>query len=560
MYFEIRNLESGIQSFMLKLQLQICFRHLFIFTNPFSEKEKMTKFRVFNFIAIISFVFLLAVTTFAQLDVARKTTAVTYPLDQVVLTQFRGTTRFPRMKGEGKIKRTSKNGTEVEVSVSKMPRPFELGAGYATYVLWAISPDGQVDNLGEIKRRGFFEFDSKISVTTPLQTFALIITAEPHFLVRRPSRAVMLENLNPYAQNGKTLATTTAVEYFGNSSDYFSDARTPEIAEIDYSKTPSTILQARQAIALAKFAGAQRDAPEDLTQAEVLLQNADSGWKAGRAEADVDVTARQAVSTAVKAESTAVAQKAAREKRNERTRQDADIRQSEEKVTAAQNELEELRGELARETRNRELAERDALNYSNQIKELRAELGKIREDLGRSKVDAETVRAKLTDIENRQQENERQQDSANRTAQIQANSGILLQSLKRFGAVTQTDQGIVLTLPETFWSSTRTSNFAPVNEAKLTTLGEVLANNVDYKIAIESHTDNKGTPEALQSLTQERAQNLMNKLMSFGVTEDRLEAKGYGASLPVVANTTNANRAKNRRVQIILSPNVQAVQ
>jgi hypothetical protein len=95
------------------------------------------------------------------------------------------------MKGEGRIKRTSKNGTEIEVTVSKMPRPFELGAGYATYVLWAISPDGQVDNLGEIKRRGTFEFDSKISVTTPLQTFALIITAEPHFLVRRPSQAIM---------------------------------------------------------------------------------------------------------------------------------------------------------------------------------------------------------------------------------------------------------------------------------------------------------------------------------------------------------------------------------
>ena len=94
------------------------------------------------------------------------------------------------MKGEGKIKRTNKNGTEIELSISKMPRPFELGAGYATYILWAISPDGQVDNLGEIKRRGFFEFDSKISVTTPLQTFALIVTAEPHFLVRRPSQAI----------------------------------------------------------------------------------------------------------------------------------------------------------------------------------------------------------------------------------------------------------------------------------------------------------------------------------------------------------------------------------
>ncbi len=517
----------------------------------------MIKFKAINFIAVFSFLFITTFQVFAQ-DVARKTTAVTYPLDQIVLTQFRGTTRFPRMKGEGRIKRTGKNGTEVEVSVSKMPRPFELGAGYATYVLWAISPDGQVDNLGEIKRRGFFEFDSKISVTTPLQTFALIITAEPHFLVRRPSRAVMLENLNPYAQNGKTLATTAAIEYFGNSSDYFSDARTPEIAEVDYSKTPSTILQARQAIALAKFAGAQRDAPEDLTQAEVLLQNADAGWKAGRAEEDVDVAARQAVSLAVKAESTAAARKEAREKRNERTRQDADIRSSEEKVTAAQNELSEVRVELARETRSRELAERDALNYSNQVKELRAELGKIREELGRTKVDAETVRTKLTDIENRQQEADKQQEAANRAAQIQANAGLLMQNLRRFGTVVQSERGIVLTLPENFWATTRTSNFAPTAEPKLTGLGEVLAGNADYKITIESHTDNKGTPEELQTLTQERANGLVDKLVTAGVPQDRLEAKGYGASLPVAANTTNANRAKNRRIQIILTANAAA--
>src|SRR5687767_15318171 len=123
---------------------------------------------------VLIFVFSIAATAFGQVDIARETKAITYPLDEIVLVQFRGTTRFPRMKGEARIKRTSKNGTEIDLSVSKMPRPFELGAGYATYVLWAISPDGQVDNLGEIKRRGFFEFDSKISVTTPLQTFALI--------------------------------------------------------------------------------------------------------------------------------------------------------------------------------------------------------------------------------------------------------------------------------------------------------------------------------------------------------------------------------------------------
>ena len=133
------------------------------------------------FTALLAF-FLTATGVVAQVDVARRTTAITYPLDEVVNVQFRGTTRFPRMKGEATIKRTSRNGSQIQLTVSKMPRPFELGAGYATYVLWAIGPDGQVDNLGEIKRRGFFEFDSKINVTTPLQTFALIITAEPHFM------------------------------------------------------------------------------------------------------------------------------------------------------------------------------------------------------------------------------------------------------------------------------------------------------------------------------------------------------------------------------------------
>ena len=223
--------------------------------------ENMHKSKVFIIYGILTFILAAALSVFSQADIPRKTTALTYPLDETVVVNFRGTTRFPRMKGDARIKRTKRNGTEIELSVQKMPRPFELGAGYATYVLWAVSPTGEVDNLGEIKRRGFFEFDSKISVTTPLQTFALIITAEPHFLVKRPSQAIMLENLDDaYTMNGKTVATTPSVNYFDNQSDYFKDSRTPEIAEIDYSKTPSTILQGKQAVALARFAGAVRDA------------------------------------------------------------------------------------------------------------------------------------------------------------------------------------------------------------------------------------------------------------------------------------------------------------
>ncbi len=500
-----------------------------------------------KFILLFSSVFLMTATVFAQVDVPRKTTAVTYPLNETVYTQFRGTTRFPRMKGEARVKRTNKNGTELDISTSNMPRPFELGAGYATYVLWAISPDGQVDNLGEIKRRGFVLFDSKISVTTPLQNFALIITAEPHYLVRRPSKAVMLENLNPSARSGRTIATTSVIEYFGNSSDYFSDARTPEIAEVDYAKTPSTILQAQQAIALAKFAGATRDAVEELREAETLMKNADDAWKAGRAEEDVDITARRAIGAAVKAETTAAARKEAREKRNEKSRVDADLRESEEKFTDAQTQIAELKAELAREIRSRELAERDAQNYVNQVKELRAQLGK-------SQTEAETVKVKLANIEGQNQALQEQREKDQKLARVQGNMPILMESLKKFGTVSQTERGIVLTLPENYWTGIRVSSFAPNGEANLASLSQILANSVEYKIIVESHTDNKGISEELQTLTQERAQAITDKITSLGVTADRVETKGFGGSLPVAPNSTNANRAKNRRVMIVLSP------
>lgn len=507
----------------------------------------MQKFK--SAVGIVSLFFLLVSVTsvFAQADISRRTTAITYPLDERVNVQFRGTTRFPRMKGDAAIRRTSRNGTEINLSVSKMPRPFELGAGFATYVLWAISPDGQVDNLGEIKRRGFFEFDSKISVTTPLQTFALIITAEPHFLVRRPSQEIMLENLNPVAVSGRQITTVPAVQYFGNSGDYFRDSRTPEIAELDYSKTPSTILQAKQAVALARYAGADRDALDELKEAESLLQNAEDAWKAGRKEDEVDITARRAVSTAVKAENTASIRREARDKRNEQTRTDADMRRLEDQLQDAKDEIASLKRQMADETRNRELSERDVQTYSDQLRELRAENGRLREQLGKAQTEATTAIAKVAAIESERQREERWRA-------IQSNEAGFMDALRKFGSVSKSERGIILTLPETFWSSTRGTNFAPNMDTRLGSLGEVLNANPDYKIEIESHTDSQGTPEELQALTNERSRAIAERLTVFGIPNTRIETRGLGATLPVAPNNTNANRAKNRRVQVILSP------
>lgn len=511
---------------------------------------------VLKFISVIVFIFTSVAFAFAQVDVPRKTTAITYPLDDIVFVQFRGTTRFPRMKGDAQIKRTSRNGTQIELSVSKMPRPFELGAGYATYVLWAVGPDGTVDNLGEIRRRGFFEFDSKIKVTTPLQTFALIITAEPHFLVKRPSQEIMLENLSPYTQTGKTISTMASVTYFGNSSDYFRDSRTPEIAELDYSKTPAAILQAKQAVALARFAGADRDAIEELKEAEDLLTNAEASWRAGRDEETIDIAARRSISAAVQAESTALVRKEARARRNEQTRQDAEVRQAEDKYEAALAEIEDLKRQLSEETRNKQLSERDVANTSQTVRELREENGRLREEVGRLRVENSTATAKIAAIEEEKRQADAQRARESRIGTLQSNEGAFMQSLRKFGSVSKSERGIVVTLPETFWSSARAAEFAPASEPKVTSLAELLANNPDYRITIESHTDNKGTPEELQSLTEQRSRALSGKLTGFGVSGERIEAKGLGATLPVAPNTTNANRAKNRRVQLILVPAV----
>src|SRR6266446_449316 len=150
---------------------------------------------------------LLTGVAFAQSDSPRQTVAVTYPIDETITVKFRGTTLLPRLTGVAKVRRAGRRGTRVELSVDDLPRASELGGIYTTFVLWAISPDGHVDNLGEIKRSGSSFVNSKLDVTTPLQTFALIVTGEPHFLMKVPSRMVVLENLPPQRLAGSQIQT-----------------------------------------------------------------------------------------------------------------------------------------------------------------------------------------------------------------------------------------------------------------------------------------------------------------------------------------------------------------
>src|SRR5215217_3159572 len=322
----------------------------------------------------LSICLLFVSAAFAQQDVERKTVAITYPLDETVTVKFRGTTLLPRLKGEAKVRRAGRRGTRVELSIDDdLPRASELGGIYTTYILWAISPEGHVDNLGEIKRSGSTFVNSKLDVTTPLQSFALILTAEPHFLMKVPSRMVVMENLPPQRPNGSQVETAD-VRYIGNSSDYFRDARVPELADADYRQTPVSLLGARQAVNLAKYAGASQDAPQELQTAEDHLQAAEKAWRLNQPIGEVDMEARKATSSGAHAEEVAVVRRAARIGREEIRRRDEAVRTAEKSAEASEREVAQLRAALEKEQRARELAERDSGTANDQLREKRVEI------------------------------------------------------------------------------------------------------------------------------------------------------------------------------------------
>jgi outer membrane protein OmpA-like peptidoglycan-associated protein len=491
-----------------------------------------------------------SVEAFAQNDLRRTTIAITYPLNQTIEVPFRGTTRLPRLKGNARVKREGRRGTRVELSLENLPRAYELGGIYTTYVLWAISPDGHVDNMGEIKRSGSGLVSSKIDVTTPLQTFALIVTAEPHFLVHAPSRMVVLENLKPI-RNAQV--ETANVQYIGNTSDYFRDPSVPTIAESDFRDIPTVLLGARQAINLARYAGAERDAPNELRTAEADLAQAEGARRMRQPDREIDILARQAISSGAKAEDMALVRRAARERREEIERRDLAVRAAEENAANANQEITRLKAELENERHARELAERDAVNATEQLRDARTEIARLRDEIQSVRAESEDAKIRLARIEGEKQAEDARRTAEKRAVDQRAAAENLKQALTRFGAVRDSSRGLTLVLAESIWTNPRSSNLVAASASKLDQIGALLANNPDYQIGIESYTDNRGDEGALQQLTQDRARVLSERLAAAGVDVTRIQARGQGATNPVAPNTTIASRARNRRTEITLS-------
>jgi outer membrane protein OmpA-like peptidoglycan-associated protein len=363
---------------------------------------------------------------------------------------------------------------------------------------------------------------------------------------------VVLENLPPQNANGADVATVN-VQYMGNSSDYFNDPRVPEVADSDYRKTPVSLLGARQAINLARYAGAEREAPEELQAAQAQLTEAENAWRLKQSEAETDAISRNAISLGAKAEELAETRRAAKQRREEISRRDAAVREAEQTAATAGQEITDLRSALEREQHARELAERDAANATQQLRDLRTEVARLRDELDTVRAEGEDARVKLARIEGERQALAAREAEAQRLTQLRASASTLKENLSRFGTVRETARGLVLLLPEAVWANARAAELAPAASARLEPLGALLANNPDYQIIIQSYTDNRGDEAALQQLTHERAQVLAQQFTAAGVDSARIQASGMGVANPVASNTKASGRLRNRRTEIVLT-------
>ena len=198
---------------------------------------------------------------------------------------FKGTQQLPAARGEAKVE--SKQGyIEIEVEFDNLQAASRFGPEYLTYVMWAITPEGRATNLGEVILNGT---KSKLNVTTELQAFGLVVTAEPYFAVSQPSDVVVMENTVRADTLGRVEEITTRYELLQKGL-YTLNAPPEELKPLPVDRdTPLDLNQARNAVRIARWAHADTDASDSFAKAENALQQAEAykARKSGR-EADID--------------------------------------------------------------------------------------------------------------------------------------------------------------------------------------------------------------------------------------------------------------------------------
>jgi len=500
-----------------------------------------------------------------KIEIARTVQAVNYRPGQSARIDFRGTELMPLATGRAKIK-VDAGATAIEASFDKMEAPARFGP-YLVYVLWAITPEGRTNNLGELP---LDKDRAAINATTRLASFGLIVTAEPYFAVSNPSPAVVLENSPGKDLQAQAEPIKAQAELFqrGQYADLEAPAVDPK------AKIPADLYQARNAAAVALAAHADQYAPEGWAKAKQLLDQAEAyqASKKGKEQGQVAGLSRQAVQAAEDSRMIAVKRaaeaqlaaerKAEQEAAAERVAQAAAQAQAEQK--AAAERVAQADAQLQAETQRRAEAERQAAQAQQQAAAAEQQSAAARQQTMAARQAADQAARATTAAEAGRQAALAAEQKARGEAEAASQSAAALraQLLKQFNQVLPTSdsrRGLIVNLGGVNFPTGQAILSVAAKE-KLARFSGLVAAHPDLRFEIEGHTDNLGQPDSNLKLSEIRAEAVRDYLVQAGLPADAVVVKGLGDADPVASNNTTDGRARNRRVEIIVSGEVIATQ
>jgi len=435
---------------------------------------------------------------------------------------FAGTTLLPSADGKAKVR--SKRGTmEVEAEFGNLQNPATFGGEYLTYVLWAISPEGRAVNLGEVLVGG--NDRSKLTATTELQAFALIVTAEPYYAVREPSNVVILENVIRADTKGTSEAVQAKYELMERGGYIPTGYKFDPV--ILSASLPLEFYEARNALRIAQSEGAESYAGPSYHHAVELMNSADA--YASNKHVDrkpLIAVAREAVQTAEDAREIAV-------KKIDENRQASDLQASSD-AQARSN------AQAAEATRLKEQAQSDMAQAQANLT-----ANKAASATAISAAQADAEQARMAAEKAQQGEHQAVSDKAAMRAQLS-------EQLNKVLATRDSARGLIVSMSDVLFDTGQFSLKSGARE-KLAKVAGILIAYPGLNIEVGGYTDNVGGDAMNQKLSENRASAVLKYLVEQGVTTNSVSSKGFGNTSPVASNETSSGRQENRRVELVVS-------
>ena len=489
--------------------------------------------------------------TFRVTVVSRSVQAVNYKhRSGASKVDFAGTALMPAAKGEAKVE-SKKGYTEIEVEFGNLEKPTSFGGEYLTYILWAISPEGRAVNLGEILVGD--NHRSKVDVTTDLQAFALVVTAEPYYAVRQPSNVVVIENVVRADTKGTTEAVEAKYELLERGGYIPTGYKFDPV--VLNTNLPLEFFEARNALRIAQSEGADTYGGDSYLKAKKLMDQAD-GY-ATRKHIDkkpLIAVSREAVQTAEDARAIAVKKIDEERLANER-RNAADAQaEAQDQADDATRMKEQAQSDQARAELAKAQAESDTARAQVAKAQAESDAARAQADAARSKSDMEANQASSASaLSAAQADAERSRLAAQQAeADKAAMRTRLSEQLNRILQTRDSARGLIVSMSDVLFDTGKYS-LKPGAREKLAKVAGILIAYPALNIEVGGYTDNVGGDSMNQTLSENRAGSVRDYLVQQGVATNSVSAKGFGNTLPVASNGNSSGRQQNRRVELLVS-------